>query len=508
MRDKQPVDPVEQAEEGLLSDAPRAETPADAMVHSQRLDFLSQEDPKALVQAAHDLSDLASFAHSVSDNGQNPDKLIDAIKMLVILQDEEYNMAGGVCGHIGLQNRFLERWGRAPVCDPTGFLNTAYRLSLVNRDVTVRLTTKGSRLLGSIYRLLDDWYAFHMKSDLEQLLFQSEREIELMDAYEAKGYEAHSWLRALGFLEKAYKDISSKVYDLIASGAALDQVRAMLNRYDFLLDAINQRRKEGFEPTLPILERVERAKAGALSTAFDTMAGILSHTTGRALSEMNPINRPRFYDWLREVFGTAKVAQMAVEAGDVSLPVYLPGYPSFDQLSEFAQEFLGRSAATPEWPAEHVEATYSEEGDFEQYEGEFDEDFLEYVDLVLSRLQADRRVKESSIVSERESWGSALMTAAAAGEVVTKGIADGQFVDEEYEDERIRMIGDISLARRPAEGKDASLWPDSPMKDTTLPFEPSSAVQVWGAPFPRARSRGSSVRTTCPLSLRTSPSHL
>lgn len=92
--------------------------------------------------------------------------------------------------------------------------------------MTVQLTTKGSRLLGSIHRLLDDWYAFHMKGDLEQLLFQSGREVELMDAYEARGYETGSLARALSFLERAYKDISSRTYEMIASGVAPDQAPA------------------------------------------------------------------------------------------------------------------------------------------------------------------------------------------------------------------------------------------------------------------------------------------
>jgi hypothetical protein len=38
-----------------------------------------------------------------------------------------------------------------------------------------------------------------------------------------------------------------------------------------------------------------------------------------------------------------------------------------------------------------------------------------------------------------------MITAAATGEVVTKGLADGEFLDEQYEDERLKMIGDISL---------------------------------------------------------------
>ena len=442
VRDEQPIHPN--------IDNPEA---PDTEAAVQKLDFLSADDPKALAQAANDLADLASFAHSVSDNGQNPGKLIDAVKMLVLLQEEEFNTGGGVGGHLGLQNRFVERWGAAPACDPIGFLNTAYRLSLINRDVTVQLTTKGSRLLGSIHRLLDDWYAFHMKGDLEQLLFQSGREVELMDAYEARGYETGSLARALSFLERAYKDISSRTYEMIASGVALDQVQTMLKRYDFLLDAISKRRNEGFEPTLPILERVENAKAGALATAFKTMTGVLSHSTGRALSEMNPISRPRFYGWLREVFGSGKLLQMAAEAGDVTLPVYLAGYPSFDQLGEFVEEFLGRSIAAPLEKLDLGEPTISEEGDFEQDQSEFDEDFVQYVDLVLSHLQSDKRVRESAILRERDSWGGLLMTAAAAGEVVTKGLAAGEFLDEEYEDERLKMTGDVSLARNVA-GKD------------------------------------------------------
>lgn len=454
----QPCGVIPVGEQEPSSDFSRRTTQASSNDEAQarKLDFLSPDDPRALAMAAHDLADLASFAHSVSDNGQNPGKLIDAVKMLVLLQEEEFNTGGGVGGYIGLQNRFIERWGIAPACDPIGFLNTAYRLSLINRDVTVQLTTKGSRLLGSMHRLLDDWYAFHTKSDLEQLLFQSEREVELMESYEDKGYETRSLARALSFLERAYKDISSRTYEMIASGIALDQVQTMLKRYDFLLDSISKHRNEGFEPTLPILERVENAKAGALATAFNTMTGVLSHSTGRALSEMNPISRPRFYGWLREVFGSGKLLQMAADAGDVTLPVYLAGYPSFDQLGEFVEEFVGRSVAAPAERADLSEPTVSEEGDFEQYQGEFDEDFVQYVDLVLSYLQTDQGVRESAILRERRSWGDLLMTAAAAGEAVTKALADGRFVDEQYEDQRLKMIGDLSLSRR-AKGPDGQV---------------------------------------------------
>jgi hypothetical protein len=432
-------------EESRVAKTDTPQEPVDVQGPTRRLDFLSAQDPKALAQAANDLADLANFAQSVSDNGQNPEKLIDAVKMLVLLQEEEINNGAGVGGYIGLQNRFAERWGTAPACDPVGFLNTAYRLSLINRDLTVQLTTKGSRLLGSMHRLLDDWYAFHMKSDLEQLLFQSEREVELMDAYEAKGYETRSLARALGFLERAYKDIRLRTNEMIASGIAIDQVQTMLKRYDFLLEDITKRRNEGFEPTLPILERVESAKAGALSTAFDAMAGVLSHSTGRALSEMNPVSRPRFYGWLREVFGSGKLVEMAADAGDVILPAYLAGYPSFDQLCEFAEELLGRSVAPQVERVDLGEPTVSEDGDFEQYQGEFDEDFLQYVDIVLSSLRSDRKVRESAILRSRSSWGDLMITAAATGEVVTKGLADGEFLDEQYEDERLKMIGDISL---------------------------------------------------------------
>jgi len=366
--------------------------------------------------------------------------------MLVLIQEEEINTGRGVGGPTGLENRFKEHWGRSPACDPAGFLVTAYRLSLVNRDLTAQLTTKGSRLLGSMYRLLDDWYVFHTKSDLEQLLFQSEREVELMDSYEAKGYETRAVARALSFLEKAYQEISLRTNEMITSGIAIDQIQTMLGRYDFLLESIRKHRNEGFEPTLPVVERVEKAKAGALSTAYNTMAGVLSHSTGRALSEMNPISRSLFYNWLRGVFASGKLMDMAAEAGDVTLPVYLQGYPSYDQLGEFADEFLGRRVEAPSEREDLGDPTLSEEGDFERYQGEFDEDFGQYVDSVLSRLQTGRKVKESTILRNEDSWGDLIMTAAATGEVVTKGLAFGEPSDDVYEDARFAMIGDIELA--------------------------------------------------------------
>lgn len=416
----------------------------------QRVDFLLADDRKAVDQAARDLADLASFAYASSDDGRNPRKMIDAVKMLVILQEEELNAGGGVSGHIGLENRFVERWGVAPECDPLGFLNTAHRLSLINRDLSVTLTTKGSRFLGALHRLLSDWYVFHTKSDLEQLLFQSEREVELMGAYEARGYDTRALGRALSFLEKAYKDISERIHEMIASGIAIDQVRTMLERYDFLLDAIERQRDEGFEHSLPILDRVEKAKAGALEVAFETMTNVLSHSTGRALSEMNPINKGRFYGWLREAFASGRLLELAAEVGDVTLPVYLAGYPSYDQLNEFIEEFLGRSVGGPVEQEEYGEPTYSEEGDFDEYEGEFDEDLLGYVDLVLAKIGSHREIRESAILRESSKWSDLLMIAAATGESVTKGLADGKHVDEEYEDDRFRMTGDILLLRKSA----------------------------------------------------------
>jgi hypothetical protein len=422
----------------------------DSEERHRRVDFLVADDPKAVEQAARDLADLASFAYTSSDDGRNPAKMMDAVRMLVILQEEELNAGGGVSGHIGLQNRFVERWGTVPECDPLGFLNTAHRLSLITRDLSVTLTTKGSRLLGALQRLLSDWYAFHTKSDIEQLLFQSEREVELMEAYEAKGYDTRALGRALSFLEKAYKDISDRTHEMIASGIAIDQVRTMLERYDFLLDAIAKQRDEGFEHSLPVLDRVENAKAAALEVAFDTMTGVLSHSTGKALSEMNPINKARFYGWLREAFGSGRLLELAAEAGDVTLPVYLAGHPSYDQLNEFIGEFLGRSVGAPADPEDYGEPTFSEEGDFDQYEGEFDEDLLNYVDLVLAEIGSDGETRESSILRQISDWGDLLMTAAAAGETVTKGLAEGKYIDEKYEDERFAMNGDILLSRKSA----------------------------------------------------------
>jgi hypothetical protein len=76
-------------EESSVAKTDTPQEPVDVQGPTRRLDFLSAQDPKALAQAAKDLADLANFAQSVSDNGQNPEKLIDAVKMLVLLQEEE-----------------------------------------------------------------------------------------------------------------------------------------------------------------------------------------------------------------------------------------------------------------------------------------------------------------------------------------------------------------------------------------------------------------------------------
>lgn len=416
---------------------------------AQKTDFLTGDSPEALILAARDLSDLGSFAYAVSDDGRNPEKLIDAVKMLLLIQEEEYATGGGVGGHIGLDNRFKERWGAAPKADPSGFLTTCHRLSLINKDVSVQLTTKGSRLLGTVHRVLQDWYGFHRKNPIEQLLFQSQREIELMDAYEGKGYEAGSLNRALSFLEKGYRDVERRLYDYIMEGVAIEQITSILDRYDFLQGVLDGQKKQGFRYALPIVDRVEKARTGALGVAFKAMTGVLSHSTGKALSEMNLINKTKFYNWLGSVFAGDRLLELAGEAGDVTLPIYLPGFPSYDQLEEFVADTLGREHAAPGAIPPEPEVTSSIEGDLDSYEeGEFDEDFAPYVDWVLASLPSEGEVRESQLLKAREGWADILMSAAAAGEVVTKGMALGRHSRETFESEKLVMLGEILIRRK------------------------------------------------------------
>ncbi|NPV70503.1 MAG: hypothetical protein HPY55_07665 [Firmicutes bacterium] len=430
-------------------DSPQIESPqTESRETDRKIDFLSGKQPEALVRAARDMADLASFAHSVSDNGQNPGKLIDAVKMLILIQEEEYATGAGVGGHLGLLNRFVERWGYQPKADPVGFLNTGYRLSLIMRDVTVKLTTKGSRLLGSIHRILQDWYGFHMMSNMEQLLYQSQREMELMDAYEAHGYETRSLARALSFLEKGYRDLSERLYDYIIEGMAIEQIASLLDRYNLLEEAIASKRMEGYEPGLPIVERVEKAKAGALQVAFDAMTGVLAHSTGRAMSEMNLISKHRFYSWLHDVFDSDRLLELASEAGDLILPVYLPAHPGTVQLEEFVGDFVGRQLVDLEGPPPEKEQTCSEEGDLTDIEDEFEEDFAPYIDLVLTTVASHELVPEPGLIAERATWGEALMTAAAAGEVVTKYLARGVYSPDTFEEPRFEMRGQLILSTK------------------------------------------------------------
>lgn len=414
----------------------------------QVIDFLSGKYPEAIVRAARDMADLASFAHSVSDNGQNPGKLIDAVKMLILIQDEEYATGSGVGGHLGLLNRFVERWGCQPKADPIGFMNTAHRLSFIERDVTVRLTTKGSRLLGSLHRILQDWYAFHKMGAMEQLLHQSQREMEFMDAYEAHGYEAGSLPRALSFLEKGYRDLAARLHDYIVEGMAIEQIRSVLDRYNLLEGALAGKRNEGFEPGLPIVERVEKAKSGALQAVFDAMTGVLAHSTGRAISEMNLISKHRFYTWLHDVFNTDRLLDLASEAGDLVLPVYLPAYPSSAQLEEFVDEFLQRQMVDGDDLLPEEEETCSEEGDIGDVKEEFEEDFAPYVDYVLAAVESREAVAEPNLISERRTWGEAMMTAAAAGEAVTKALVEGVYVPGTFEEPRYEMQGHLLLSSK------------------------------------------------------------
>ncbi|MEW6523872.1 MAG: hypothetical protein AB1445_09965 [Bacillota bacterium] len=408
---------------------------------------LGEEGSAAVDKTMADLADLASFVNSASDGGQSPRKLFDAVRLLLIIQEAEFRTGTGVGRQQGLRNRFREQYGRDPMVDVGGLLGTADRLSLISRDWTVQLTSKGSRLLGTLFRVILDWHGFHQKSDLEQLIYQSQRELEMADAYENYGYQADSLPRALAFLERGYRDLQSRLREYILEGLAMDQISALIANYDRLQEAIAAKRVEGYELTLPIIERLERSKAAALRTAYEGMEGVLAHSTGRVRAEMSLINKTRFYTYLQQQFATGELADLAGRAGDVALPVSIAAYPSARQLEESIAETLGRTYLPGASQLPGVELSVSAEGRLDEEDYAFDEDLRPYVDRILEAVGV-RKTRESSILALQPSWSEALMVAVGVGELVTKEHLRVAAAGETYQEERFELVGDLTLARR------------------------------------------------------------
>ncbi|MEW6398539.1 MAG: hypothetical protein AB1503_05145 [Bacillota bacterium] len=406
------------------------------------VDVFTQATPEQLDRVMADAADLANFIFSVSGDGKEPLKLADAIRMLLIVQEEEFATGRGVSSPQGLGRRFAEAYGREPAADPGGVVMTGVRLSLLTRDWSIQLTSKGLRLLGSLHKVLQDWFSYHRASELERTMYLSQRELELEEAYDRLGYRTNAVQRALAYLVRGYEELKRHRDEFIVQGIATEKVRSILDRYDLLADAIRQRQAEGAELGLQAMERIEMARAEAFTVLYDSLAGVVSSVAGKARAESSPISKARFYRWLVEAFSNGELLAVAREAGDLLLPVHLPAPPDWPGLLDSILEVTGRAPFSEGDVVAESGPTATEEGALDELEEAFDPGLQPFVDRVLEWIPEEGRDLESNLMHRHTRWEDKLLLAAALAEVYTRHWADFSPTGEAYERHRVKVSTD------------------------------------------------------------------
>lgn len=395
-----------------------------------------------------DAADLANFIFSVSSDGKERLKLADAIRLLLVVQEEEFATGRGVTSPQGLGRRFVEAYGREPSADPAGVVTTAVRLSLLTRDWSIQLTSKGLRLLGSLHKVLQDWFSYHRAGELERTMYLSQRELELEEAYDRLGYRTSAVQRALAYLVRGYEELKRHRDEFIVQGIATEKVRSILERYDLLVDAIRERRAEGAELGLQAMERIEMARAEAFTVLYDSLAGVVSSVAGKSRAESSPISKARFYRWLVEAFSGDELLTVAREAGDLFLPVQLPAPPDWPGLLDAIIEVTGRAPFSEGDVAAGGGPSATEEGTLDELEETFDPGLQPFVEEVLDWLPEKGRDLESHLLQRHPGWEDKLLVTVALAEVYTRRWADFSPTGQPYEQGRVRVSTDAWAHRR------------------------------------------------------------
>ncbi|MCL4299771.1 MAG: hypothetical protein KJ077_28810 [Anaerolineae bacterium] len=423
--------------------SPSSDQPYRSLEQGEVVDFFSETRPAQLDRLMSDLATLGNFLHYQSDAQRGGlEALADSLRLLQLIEEERLVYGRGIIEIDGLHYRFQSKYGRAPLVNPAGVIRAAQTPNWVTTEGSVKLTDKGVRILGDLFRILQDWFAFHTRDFVQQNLYLAQREMEKIAAYDDLGFKTDALSRSIFFLRENIADFQKKRHDYILRGTAPERLQAMRARYEQLLNDIDLRSKAG-QLHAEVHRRAIDVRMTAFGVVFEALKDLFAVAAQQTRAAASLLSESAFYDYLVANLETQAILATARQAGDLQLPLQLPVAPGQPFARGAVAEVLGDLFVA----LEPTEPAFEED----------DEETLEFLIVLdegvlnqLPTLAAVPLPEELSTVLQTwaDNYGR-LCGLMAIGHQEQVGALAFQADGRSYEDERMVLDEDGTLRRLP-----------------------------------------------------------
>ncbi|RXZ79207.1 hypothetical protein EBB07_23800 [Paenibacillaceae bacterium] len=181
-------------------------------------------------ESLHDLVKLAGVMTELKDYFGEPLKILECLKVFNLLQREALGLDEPLEDGKALHDRFLLQYGDEPAVPLERMLNVLQKHGWVMRTKRKLLMMDvGKRSLDMLIRLANESLAYYMQDEVARLLFQANRDIDLLEMYDDKGISGGNRLASMiSHVEDAVDKLQERQLELLADRYALPQIQLIV----------------------------------------------------------------------------------------------------------------------------------------------------------------------------------------------------------------------------------------------------------------------------------------
>jgi hypothetical protein len=228
------------------------------------------------------LSDFVSLSgvmteFSSADFWRDTERVLETLRLLdLILQATLYKGEWQLRDDDAIAHRYNRLYGQAPLLNVKHFLNVCRKYNWITstKNPPLRLQSTGKRMIGHLFRIANDAFAYHLQPEDQQALYQAIRDAKLGEAYEDEGIGGGEVLASMiSNLEDASGELELSIQRYIYEGKGIQKVKEIGS----LLDQVKNRLETRFEKSAELIpdnqlqllsERAHRAFADAHSVSY------------------------------------------------------------------------------------------------------------------------------------------------------------------------------------------------------------------------------------------------
>ncbi|RKD25950.1 hypothetical protein BEP19_03225 [Ammoniphilus oxalaticus] len=280
------------------------------MIEEQELIHILRSQMNESLRAA--LSDFVSLSgvmteFSSADFWRDTERVLETLRLLdLVLQATLYKGEWQLRDDNAIVHRYNRLYEQYPRLDVTQFLNVCRKYNWITsaKNPPLRLQSTGKRMIGHLFRIANDAFAYHLQPEDQQALYQAIRDAKLGEAYEDEGIGGGEVLASMiSNLEDVSEQLELNIQRYIYEGKGNQKVQEI----DSILDQVKEHLEARFEKSADLIpdnrlqnlsERAHRAFADAHRVAYPALGQTAISSVRRQDKRITQINVNEFLRYL------------------------------------------------------------------------------------------------------------------------------------------------------------------------------------------------------------------